>query len=179
MQSGWFSKEILSSWHNAKHYMLVDVWRSQSNYDDIANVNDEAQKKLMHAALKNVAEFRTRTHIKVCRDYTTVCAKKVSDVSLDFVYVDARHDYKGVADDLRAWWPKLKCGGIFAGHDYVDQNDVDKSFVRQDWTKNYDGTVDKSRRVTRGAVEDFARSVGRQLVVTYREPNWNTWIMRK
>ena len=33
--------------------------------------------------------------------------------------MDARHDFKGVAADLEAYWPKLKTGGIFAGHDYI------------------------------------------------------------
>ena len=40
--------------------------------------------------------------------------------SLDFIYIDARHDYKAVWDDLEAWFPKLRKGGLFSGHDYVD-----------------------------------------------------------
>jgi hypothetical protein len=30
-----------------------------------------------------------------------------------------RHDYCGVMEDLVAYWPKLRSGGIIAGHDYV------------------------------------------------------------
>lgn len=37
---------------------------------------------------------------------------------LDFIYIDACHDYPEVKKDLEAWWPKLRSGGIFAGHDY-------------------------------------------------------------
>ncbi len=40
--------------------------------------------------------------------------------SMDFVYIDARHDYESVLEDLNAWFDKVKPGGIFAGHDYVD-----------------------------------------------------------
>ncbi len=40
------------------------------------------------------------------------------DESLDFVYVDAAHRFFGVARDLQNYWPKLKWGGIYAGHDY-------------------------------------------------------------
>ena len=39
---------------------------------------------------------------------------------MDFVYIDARHDYESVLEDLDAWCPKMKPGGIIAGHDYVD-----------------------------------------------------------
>lgn len=40
------------------------------------------------------------------------------------IYVDARHDYCGVMDDLNAWWPKLREGGLAAGHDYVFAHEV-------------------------------------------------------
>jgi hypothetical protein len=38
--------------------------------------------------------------------------------SLDFVFIDANHKYKHVKDDIHAWWPKVKIGGILLGHDY-------------------------------------------------------------
>ncbi len=41
------------------------------------------------------------------------------DASVDFVFLDAAHDYQSVTADLRAWWPKIKPGGVLAGHDYV------------------------------------------------------------
>ena len=47
-------------------------------------------------------------------------AQRVADHSMDFVYIDARHDYESVLEDLNAWFDKVKPGGIFAGHDYVD-----------------------------------------------------------
>ena len=47
-------------------------------------------------------------------------AARVSDHSFDFVYIDARHDYESVKEDLEAWSAKVRPGGILAGHDYVD-----------------------------------------------------------
>jgi len=40
------------------------------------------------------------------------------DGELDFVYIDASHMFSGVAMDLVNWWPKVRMGGLFAGHDY-------------------------------------------------------------
>lgn len=40
-----------------------------------------------------------------------------ADASLDFVWIDASHATQPVYDDLDAWWPKVKPGGIIAGHD--------------------------------------------------------------
>jgi predicted O-methyltransferase YrrM len=37
--------------------------------------------------------------------------------SLDFVYIDAAHDYENVKKDILYWLPKIKLNGIMAGHD--------------------------------------------------------------
>lgn len=45
-------------------------------------------------------------------------AASVPDGSLDFVFIDADHGYEGCLSDLRSWFPKIKAGGLFSGHDY-------------------------------------------------------------
>ena len=46
-------------------------------------------------------------------------AKGFVDASIDFVFIDAAHDYKNVKADIAAWTPKVKKGGVIAGHDYM------------------------------------------------------------
>ena len=38
--------------------------------------------------------------------------------SLDFSFVDADHSYEGCTRDLHAYWPRVRSGGLFSGHDY-------------------------------------------------------------
>ena len=45
-------------------------------------------------------------------------ASMFEDNSIDFVFIDAGHDYDSVRADILAWYPKVKKGGIIAGHDY-------------------------------------------------------------
>ena len=40
------------------------------------------------------------------------------DASVDWVHLDARHDYASVKADIRAWLPKVKPGGWLSGDDY-------------------------------------------------------------
>lgn len=39
---------------------------------------------------------------------------------MDFVFLDAEHEYMSVKQDIVAWWPWVKIGGTIAGHDYVN-----------------------------------------------------------
>ena len=40
------------------------------------------------------------------------------DASIDWVHLDARHDYASVKADIEAWLPKIKPGGWLSGDDY-------------------------------------------------------------
>lgn len=45
-------------------------------------------------------------------------APDVPPETLDFVYIDGNHDFDFVMLDLLLWVPKVRAGGIVAGHDY-------------------------------------------------------------
>jgi hypothetical protein len=40
-----------------------------------------------------------------------------ADGGIDFVFLDGSHDYDSVRADIEAWLPKVKPGGVLAGHD--------------------------------------------------------------
>ena len=61
---------------------------------------------------------------------------------------------------------------------FLMQVEVGK-LTNQDWSLNYDGTKDLTGRVVKGAVDDFAAKHHRQVVLTYREEAWNSWMIRK
>ena len=57
----------------------------------------------------------------VCiRQESEDAVKLFRNESLDFIYIDARHEYDFVIGDIAHWWPKIKKGGVFAGHDYLE-----------------------------------------------------------
>jgi hypothetical protein len=58
------------------------------------------------------------------RKFSVDAAKDFEDESLDFVYIDANHDYESVKADIEAWLPKVKKGGIISGHDYCRRGNM-------------------------------------------------------
>jgi hypothetical protein len=46
---------------------------------------------------------------------------KFQDNSLDYVYIDAGHSHAEVTSDISLWLPKVRVGGILAGHDVGTQ----------------------------------------------------------
>ena len=45
-----------------------------------------------------------------------------ADGSIDCVYIDSIHTYEVVRDAIRRWLPKIRPGGVCAGHDYLESD---------------------------------------------------------
>ena len=50
--------------------------------------------------MKNTLEWKEK--VESMKMYSTQAATLLHNISLDFVYIDARHDYCGVMEDLEA-----------------------------------------------------------------------------
>ena len=62
---------------------------------------------------------------------TSVEASKLyENESLDFVFIDACHEYSCVKEDIIAWYPKIKKGGVLAGHD-INAEEVRKAVIEE------------------------------------------------
>lgn len=49
---------------------------------------------------------------------SVAASRLFTDASLDWVHLDARHDYASVQADILAWLPKIRPGGWLSGDDY-------------------------------------------------------------
>jgi len=55
------------------------------------------------------------------RKESIVAVKQVKENSLDFVFIDANYGYEYVKEDIRAWLPKVRIGGVIIGQN-IDSN---------------------------------------------------------
>jgi hypothetical protein len=177
VQAGKFADSVLQQWTSAQIYYCIDLWSQQRNYQDSANVDNSAQELLFLQTQNTLSKFSHRTNVKYLRKSSIEAAKDIPDKSLDWVYLDARHDYPGVMADLRAYWPKLRDSGILSGHDFMNAHEV-LQLSGQRWNIGFDGK-DYGDKAVRTAVEDFASEIQRQIVTTIKEVHWSTWFIRK
>ena len=110
--------ETIASFGLSKLY-LVDQW---SEYQTHKGVFSQKKSDAVYAYVVN--KFLSQPDkIKIIRKDSIQASKDFEDHFFDFVYIDASHFYDDVCADLKAWYPKVKIGGIFAGHDYNTSRD--------------------------------------------------------
>jgi hypothetical protein len=118
VKAGRFSEWMLKRWKGEK-LISIDPWLEDAAeaYVDSANVAQAKHEEFYAETQARLRPFGARSEI--WRATSVEAAERVPDRSLDFVYIDARHDYESVLEDLNAWYSKVKPGGIIAGHDYA------------------------------------------------------------
>jgi hypothetical protein len=92
----------------------VDPWLVYEDYGTKAY--QPVAEKRYQKTLRRLAPYK---NVTIYRETSLEALKHFEDESLDFVYIDANHQFKFIAEDLFEWWKKVKKGGIVAGHDYA------------------------------------------------------------
>lgn len=153
------SDAILSGWRGAR-LISIDPWRGADpgEYVDRANVAQDRHDEFYAAARTRLAKHGDRSEI--WRMTSLEGAQRIENASLDYVFIDARHDYDSALEDLEAWFDKVKPGGILAGHDYAD------------------GEFPQGAFGVKSAVDEFFAARGIAVHVTARpDPLFPTWIV--
>jgi len=109
--------EVLCKANARLHLYCVDPWTA-SAYEAGINAIDTKQEPYdkRHAeALSRLAPY----NCTIIRKPSMQALSDFEDSSLDFVYIDANHDFPNFINDLHYWMKKVRVGGIVSGHDYA------------------------------------------------------------
>jgi len=141
VSGGYFSNVLLKT-SRLKILFSIDRWNDHHNY----------QQYLKAANL--LSSFKERSVVLKLTFEEAVHLFK--DETFDFIYIDGyAHTGQDNGRTLREWWPKVKKGGIFAGHDYS----------KTSWPK----TVEQ--------VDKFAKD--NNLKPEFTEENFASWYVTK
>tara|TARA_Y100000310_G_C20645198_1_gene796155 strand:+ start:925 stop:1527 length:603 start_codon:yes stop_codon:yes gene_type:complete len=150
---GKFSRFLLD---NSKLDILysIDPWASEDK---------EKATEVFQEATERLAPLGDRSCIM--RMPSLEGAKAFKDESLGFIYIDADHSYKGITSDIAAWWPKVKPGGIFSGHDYKNMRRSSSRFVCP-------GLDTAGPAKVKQAVQEFIKREELRLILTKPPISW-------
>lgn len=112
---GIYSKQLCTR-NPELHLLCVDNWAAYPAFppDNPAMTQEQMDARFERARLRLVP-----LNVTIARMSSVAAAATVRDGSLDFVYIDASHILPDVIADLAAWTPKVRRGGIIAGHDFT------------------------------------------------------------
>ena len=155
---GEFSETLLK-YSNLALLYCVDPWKEfgKHKYIDLANVSQDEQEKRHRITLERLRKYKERS--KILRMTSSEAANFLKTEILDFIYIDANHSYEEAKKDIELWWPKLRKGGIFAGHDYLE------------------GVLSSTVYGVKKAVDEFAKKYKQKIFMTSEK--WPTWYLVK
>lgn len=148
---GWFNNqgeqlynEMVTNYPNGSHFVEIGCFMGRSatcmaqlikfhnksiRFDAIDHFkgSDEHQELLQNKNLidifkQNLTEADVIDKVNVIQSDSISASKLYEDKSLDFIFIDASHDYDSVVLDIKNWFPKLKINGILAGDDYTPKH---------------------------------------------------------
>jgi GR25 family glycosyltransferase involved in LPS biosynthesis len=111
-------------------FYCVDLWpdvglvvAADNNFLDMFNktevdIASQLPTTLYHTFINNLRQTKTINTVNIIREMSWNAASIFKDNSVDFVYIDAGHEYYQIKNDIEAWYPKVKPGKVIAGHDY-------------------------------------------------------------
>ena len=103
--------EVVNSQKDIK-LNFVDHWKGS---DEPEHDSDPEKDLIFSIFTKNLSKACVAHSI--FRTDTVSAAGLFEDNSVDFIWVDAGHEYSEVKADIEAWWPKLRAGGVMGGDD--------------------------------------------------------------
>lgn len=173
---GIFAEQLLRTWRGTILHCIDPYIKNYDSQDPVSQ-QVERDSDLFEFASR-MANFiglgRCQLHRNTSR--MVLDSELFKDNSLDFVYVDACHQYYSTLEDLTGWFKKVRVGGVIAGHD---------------WVCPYDDTGGWARTV-QPAISEFLRSaystedgeLARNLIPVYviTEPGdspWSYYLIKK
>lgn len=114
--SSYMGVEIKNSSKDIR-FDCIDIWEHSkddpyyiTHFPNIKNIYEVWEENMKKSGVFEI--------IHPTQTDSLTAAKSYADNSLDFVFIDANHNYEFVKKDIEAWYPKVKKEGYIGGHDY-------------------------------------------------------------
>lgn len=130
---------------NIKKLYGVDSWMPYVDWikshpdgkphDSVTMEQQEIQRFLTYHSIKH---SKHRHKAEIIEKDTLEAAKQIPDESLDFVFFDVSMTAEKCYEDVKAYYPKMKKGGLWTGHDSFAKEQIIKPIekVKKEYNNN-------------------------------------------
>ncbi len=143
--------EVIYQTLKPSKFYMVDTWKDSELFKDMDNIYNSVVNKFGNLSGCNI--------IRASSFDASILLDSAKE-KLDVVYLDSSHVYDNVLDDISYWYPLVKSGGMFCGHDYNK--------------KQYNNLNIKCN--VKGAVNDFFKPKGYHINISKNGRDW--WIIK-
>lgn len=120
----WMGKSIAYMASVAPHdaaLFAVDTFEGSPEEEIHRKIIEENGGDLRKVYDNNLKALGIASRVQTFQTTSLEAASSFEDGTIDAVFIDAAHTFDSVKEDIDAWLPKVRPGGIIAGHDYADQ----------------------------------------------------------
>ena len=123
---GELSADVLRYFPNLR-LVMIDLWEAYNKSAMHDKDNNAEAMQVAYDEARGATRFASFRRT-IFKGFSVASARSFDLEKLDWFFLDCDHFYDSVKADLHAWWPKLKPGGIAAGHDYNGAGDRRKGW---------------------------------------------------
>jgi predicted O-methyltransferase YrrM len=113
-EEGRYAEQICRAIPNVKLF-CVDPYQA---YDRYADHVEQSRLDHFYRVAKHRLTEQNKFNVEIIRATSLAAVRRFRPGSLDFVFIDGNHHFDFVVQDIIAWAPIVRKGGIVAGHDY-------------------------------------------------------------
>lgn len=126
---------LLDKCPNIIKLYTIDPYKEYMEWD--GKIKQETLDKTREIARKNLSKHGDR--VMMIHETSVEAASKIKTITkkeeFDFIYIDGDKTYDATIADCEAYYPLLKKGGFFSGHDYSNLDTVNQA-INDFRTKN-------------------------------------------
>lgn len=131
-----YMAELIKKSKKPIKFYAIDTWEWDEWMDDesfLIGFSVEEKKefafinKLYNKDMPNIINhyldrYDVQNYVELIKSDSVLAANKFDDGSVDFIYLDTGHTYNRIKNEISAWLPKIRKGGLIGGDDF-DRDD--------------------------------------------------------
>jgi hypothetical protein len=115
--TNYMAQQIRESKKNIQ-FTTVDTWKGTDDEDIHQEIVGSFAGDIFYEFVDNSILSDNYGHINMIKDTSKNASNQFANGSIDYLMLDAGHSYDALMEDLKAWYNKVKPGGIVSGDDY-------------------------------------------------------------